>query len=141
MKLVKNIVSKTGVTHFKRWCLLKTPWFTVYLDNLRAQDEDHPHQHPWDFVSVILFGAALERVWKDPNKLPSRHMLSFGKIIKRGRFYYHHIYLVRPIWALTFRTNKASTLWGYFYNGSWINHAAYRRLKRDNKLDKPSHIS
>lgn len=45
--LVKEIISKEGEVHFRRYRLLATPWFNIYIHNIRRSDEDiHMHDHP-----------------------------------------------------------------------------------------------
>ena len=53
--LAKEIISKDGVVHFRRYRLLSTPWFNIYIHNILRSDEDaHFHDHPWGFFSFIL---------------------------------------------------------------------------------------
>ena len=61
--LVKEIKSKAGELHFRRWRFLETPWFGIYLHYIAKADEDkHPHDHPWSFVGIILWGGYEEFV-------------------------------------------------------------------------------
>lgn len=47
---------------FTRYALLKTRWFNVYLHQLYAP-QWHPecHDHPWSFLTVLLWRGYLER--------------------------------------------------------------------------------
>lgn len=61
MKPVKEIRSKDGELHFQRWALFDNRWFGIYLHHILKADEDkHPHSHPWSFVAVILKGGYRE---------------------------------------------------------------------------------
>lgn len=44
---VKEIVSRDGVRHFRRWAILQTRWFNIYLHCIEQSDQDkdlHSHQ-------------------------------------------------------------------------------------------------
>lgn len=44
-----------------RWRILSTPWFHVKLHKFHRSDEDRElHDHPWAFVSLILWGGYTE---------------------------------------------------------------------------------
>lgn len=59
--LVKEIKSKQGEVHFRRYRLLQTPWFAIYIHHILISDQDKDmHDHPWNFTSVILEGAYRE---------------------------------------------------------------------------------
>jgi hypothetical protein len=70
MKLIKEIKSKDGKLHFRRWSLLDTPWFKIYIHGIYGPDEDlHLHNHPWDFKSFILSGSYIEQTQFGNNKI------------------------------------------------------------------------
>jgi len=48
---------------FTRYTLLKTPWFRVFLHQLYAPNW-HPecHDHPWRFITLLLWNGYLEQV-------------------------------------------------------------------------------
>lgn len=61
--LVKEIKSRYGHVHFRRYRLLSTPWFSIYIHHILKSDEDKdPHDHPFNFSSLILSGAYQEMV-------------------------------------------------------------------------------
>ena len=60
--LTREIISRTGVVHFRRYRLLKTPIMRLYLHQILESDKDGDlHCHPWSFVSLILKGHYVER--------------------------------------------------------------------------------
>lgn len=63
--LAKEIKSKTGELHFRRYRLFWTPWFALYIHRIYKADEDpYPHSHPWNFISLILNGGYIEELWR-----------------------------------------------------------------------------
>ena len=45
--------------YMRRW-IFSCPWFTVRLHHIQASDYGAPHNHPWNFASVILKGRYTE---------------------------------------------------------------------------------
>ena len=128
--LVKEIKSKTGVLHFRRWSLLSTPWFHLYIHGIYKSDEEaHLHDHPWDYWSICLKGRFIEK-----RKTGFSYVPKF-KLIKRRAEEFHCIYqlLTKTVFTL-FLTFKKKKDWGYDVNGKWIDHITYRRLKNSGKI-------
>lgn len=136
--LVKEIVSKEGKVHFRRYRLLSTPWFSLYLHQICRSDEDvDMHDHPWDFESMILSGSYAE-FSKYPPEFDDVEYNKFyaGDCIKHNAEDAHRIYLLSPeVWTLVF-TSGRNREWGYQTSEGWINHEEYRRRKREGTLPK-----
>jgi hypothetical protein len=130
MKLIKEIKSKSGKIHFRRWELLKTPWFSIWIHGIYAADEDlHLHNHPWNFKSIVLKGSYIEKtekgfIWQAPGKFNSRNGNDFHKIYR----------LLKPSVYTLFIVSPVKREWGYKVDGEFIQHEEYRKLKHENKL-------
>jgi len=134
--LVKEIVSKYGQVHFRRYRLIQTPWFAVYIHQILRSDEDlDPHDHPWNFSSVILEGAYRERVWYPPNFDKINYYDHYtGDVIEHKAEDAHKITLIsQEVWTLVF-TSGRERYWGYQTPIGWIGHKEYRQLKSEGKL-------
>ena len=60
--LNKEIISKEGVLHFRRWTIFSCYYFSIYIHQIFKADEDlHLHNHPWNYCSIILYGSYVER--------------------------------------------------------------------------------
>lgn len=130
MKLIKEIRSKEGKLHFRRWQLLKTRWFSIYIHGIYAADQDkHLHNHPWDYKSLVLKGSYIEETNSGINTL------QFGTITYRNGKDYHKIktLLTKSVYTL-FIVSPVKRIWGYQVDGSWMNHEEYRKLKNQNLL-------
>lgn len=130
MKLIKEIRSKEGKLHFRRWQLLKTRWFSIYIHGIYATDQDkHLHNHPWDYKSIVLKGSYIEETNSGTNTL------QFGTITSRNGKDYHKIktLLTKSVYTL-FIVSPVKRVWGYQVDGSWMNHEEYRKLKNQNLL-------
>lgn len=124
--LVKEIKSKEGVLHFRRWLLWKgKDGSQVYLHQICRHDEDaHEHDHPWDFKTTILSGGYVERSgglvrWLFPGDSLSRKAAETHKILH-----------VSPNTFTLVRVSKAYRMWGYDVDGTWVDHETYRSMKR-----------
>lgn len=134
--LVKEIVSKEGVLHFRRYRLLSTPWFTLYLHHICKSDEDlHMHDHPWDFESMILSGSYAEFSKYPPNfDKVTYNKYYAGDVIKHKAADVHKIMLLTPeVWTLVCVTGKKQP-WGYQTAQGWMDHILYRALKNKGQL-------
>ena len=47
--------------YLRRWYIVSTPWFGIYLHHIYRHDLDRAlHDHPWNFLSLILWGGYTE---------------------------------------------------------------------------------
>ena len=131
-KKVKEIISKDGTLHFRRWRIVYTPWFTINVHGIYKADEDkHLHSHPWNFISIVLKGSYTEELEDD------RYNLRYpGKIEKRTKDVFHKILELhsKSIYTLNIMWGTEEDKWGYQVDGKYVDHETYRKLKRDNKL-------
>lgn len=130
MKLIKEIISKTGEVHFRRWELLKTPWGSIWLHGIYKADQDkHLHNHPWDFKSIVLKGSYIEQTplgnkRQYPGKFNSRNGADYHKILE----------LLSPVVYTLFFVSKPKREWGYRVRGEFIQHEKYREMKNNGEL-------
>ncbi|TXI88520.1 MAG: hypothetical protein E6Q36_05370 [Chryseobacterium sp.] len=127
MKLVKEIKSKDGVLHFRRWQLLKTPWFVINVHGIYHKDEDqHLHNHPWNFLSIVLWGSYVEQLQGSVFNLRT-----FLDTAYRKAETYHKIYTLcsKSVYTLNFMSAKTKE-WGYNVDGKFVGHQEYRKIKR-----------
>lgn len=128
--------------YIRRWYVLSTPWFRVYLHNMLRNDDDRAlHDHPWSNVSVILKGGFVE-------VLPAYHVdpLAFAPVIRKLRRPFSvtvrkatdaHRLELRPgipsSWSL-FLTGAYQRKWGFHCPQGW------RPYEQFVKPDKPGEI-
>jgi len=95
-----------GDLYLDRLVLLRTPWFQVLLHRIYRPDRQRDlHDHPWDFLSLILCGAYVENT---PDGLRERWWWNWKRAEDR-----HSIRAVNrsPVWTLVFCGRKRRT-WG-----------------------------
>lgn len=130
MKLVKEIRSKTGELHFRRYQLLKTPFGCIYLHKIYKADEDaHLHNHPWNYCSIVLKGTMIEET-------RGQHMIMrpMSFVFRRHDTYHKIKELLSPYVVTLFFTSKNNKEWGYDVDGTFVRHDTYRKMKNSGVL-------
>jgi hypothetical protein len=129
-----NIISKSGVKHFERWQIIQTRWFGIYFHCIYQADTDkHCHDHPWDYISIPLWGKFIEL---KKNNIEGKAYYSFpticfGQIIKRKAEDFHKIHRLcsKKVYTL-FLTGPRKRAWGYDVNGVWMPWEEYHKIKK-----------
>ena len=117
--------------YLRRWRLVQTPWFGVYLHRMQRPDGDrYLHDHPWPFTSVILRGGYIESFvdWEthDPARARARIFCKVGRPHRMAMGDFHAIRrLLRvPTWTLVLVGRRVRD-WGYLTDhGRWVSHDA-----------------
>jgi hypothetical protein len=134
--LVKEIISKEGVIHFRRYRLLSTPWFNLYIHNILKSDEDRDfHDHPWSFKSLLLKGSYQENYTQEPSHF-AVHFRKYesGDLVIHPATDAHSLHLLTPeVWTLVL-TSGRERVWGYQTRKGWIDFKTYRQMKNEGRL-------
>lgn len=125
--LVKEIKSKSGILHFRRWRILETRWFNIYLHKFYKSDKDpFRHDHPWGFMNFILWGGYLEESLAGTNWRVAPH------ISIHSAEYSHRIaaldLLDKCAISLVVTTPRYRE-WGYHTDKGWMTNKEYRKTK------------
>lgn len=92
-----------------RYKLFRCPGlkFKVFLHHiLRSDDDPEMHDHPWHFVSIVLWRGYLE-------VLPDcARRIRAGSVVRHRAEDSHRLILDRPAWTLVFVTGK-KRVWGF----------------------------
>ena len=140
--LVKEIISQAGEVHFRRWRLIQTPLFAVYIHKIaRSDEEKDPHSHPWKFASLILSNGYTEQLWEMGNPIIGdfnlRTVVRYpGTVAYRPTTTFHKITLLDPLrstWTLVVTGPRNHDLWGYSTDNGWVDHISYRDDKQRNQ--------
>lgn len=121
------ILDENNQPYIKRWRLLETPWFSVFVHHILRSDTDRDlHTHPWKFTSFLLKGSYVEELNDPSNKIEH----SAPCIIKRKPSDAHRITLKdgKPVWTLFF-VGKKTNEWGFNTSAGWVHNKEYN----DNK--------
>lgn len=108
-----DITNAAGDVFMRRYKLLRTRWGNVYLHEILRSDEDLClHDHPWSFLSLILWGGYREQMpagtfWRRP-----------GTLLVRPARAAHRIEVDRPAWSLVL-VGPRRRAWGCFTPHGW----------------------
>ncbi len=121
--IVKNIDGE-AILYLRRWHILKTPWFKVYLHKFFTPDLDRdPHDHPWDSWILMLWGRYREMIYTKTDfgwniKIHERSGPSLRSMPAKT---IHKITKLRTphIWTL-FLSKKKKRDWGFHTPEGWV---------------------
>lgn len=141
---IADIMDESSV-YLRRWYILRTPWFGVYLHNILRPDTDrHLHDHPWNFWSFVLKGGYTESV---PDRM-SRWGLHRLRIWERWSVHrlratdsHRIVHLLPHTWTLIL-VGRRQRDWGFWVENSedlsitappyrWIQWQQYIQLRKD----------
>lgn len=104
----RHLIGTGGSVYLDRLTLLTTPWFSIKLHRIYRPDRQRDlHDHPWNFLSVLLRGTYVEDTasgtrrcrlfnWK---RAEDRHSI---REVSRS-----------PVWTLVF-TGRRRRVWGFW---------------------------
>jgi len=120
---ITKVVDGEEMLYLRRWYLFRCKAFSVRLHHIVMEDVDRwPHDHPWPFVALILWGGYDEKWGPEGTVVPA--------MVKRVRFAnFHHATDVHKItrfyraekgaWTLCL-TGKESRRWGFTTPEGWV---------------------
>lgn len=131
----------TGEKYLKRWHLIRTKWFKVYLHRIYRADKDRDlHNHPWSWArAIILWGGYYEYRTTDLCTMTLRHddgcdwcwdrEYRPGSVNRLDKDTYHRIATVKPnTWTL-FIAGRRYRRWGFLVNGKHLDADQYLHSK------------
>ena len=113
----------TAEPYMYRWRLIRTPWFGLYLHKVVRDDSDRDlHDHPFDFISLVLSGGYLEE-FADGTTLHRRPWT----VVRRQAERLHRVMLTesrRPAWTLVWLGSHRRE-WGFNTVRGWVPWRRY----------------
>lgn len=110
---------------------------SVYIHHVAKSDEERdPHDHPWDFISLVLKNGYTEKVWdsKDRNSFKT-FVRNPGKIVYHKVSQFHQLKLnSEGAWTLVVAGRRKHNLWGYLTENGWVDNVTYRKQKNSKNL-------
>lgn len=128
-------IVKDGSTYLRRWYLTPQMWSRrVFLHQIMRSDDDRdPHDHPWNYLTVMLAGGYEERVYFPHTTRGYVNRMTPGRWAYYAAEHTHQL-VVGPgkmVWTLVF-AGRERRAWGFWifnpYNprsDRWVGHAEY----------------
>lgn len=122
--------------YMRRW-MLKTPWFMLRLHHILRGDADGEfHDHPMDFVSLILSGGYVEHELSTCGEQISPRLP--GQLVFRRAEDLHWLELApgRTAWTLLL-TGPFRRQWGFSTEDGWVPASEYDAWKARRAARQP----
>jgi hypothetical protein len=124
---------RKGYVYLRRLRIIQTPLFAVYLHFIFEVDNDQdPHDHPINFVSIVLHGGYSEQVYYDQSNL-NKHFFqthSVFSVHKMPKKWAHQIIKIRKKTVTLLLIGRRSRQWGFWTKDGWIDQNTYRMEHR-----------
>lgn len=123
MRFIPFIVieSKWNGPYMVRYKIFRCRWFKIFLHHILRSDEDPElHDHPWDFISLILWEGYHEVLQGRTGATIRR--VRCGAVVRHRAADAHRLILDRPAWTLVGVTGKKRT-WGFYdFDDRWMSY-------------------
>ena len=107
--------------YLKRW-VFDFDLFSVRIHHwLGSDDQRHMHDHPWNFVTIVLKGCYLDISEKS-------EVLSAGNIRYRKAEHKHSVYVSNPCWTLLL-TGPEKRKFGFWVGNKFVKRNKYHFMK------------
>jgi len=132
-QITQDFISESGEVISKRYQLFSTPWFKIYLSNIRKSDEGvYFHTNPYSYKSIVLSGSLQEGITFAPF-----YLTIYSQIYKKfnvvSRLYQDAIkikLLSKEAWTLDIVYNFQQD-WGY---ATEIGYVSNKVLKNNSPI-------
>ncbi len=119
--------------YMRRWRIGHRFRWSLRIHHIVRSDRDRElHDHPFDFVSLILWGGYVEITptrFTDPEGTPNhRRWYGPGSIIRRKAENLHRLELKRPAWTLVLR-GPIRREWGFVTTMGWVPWQDFVKLR------------
>lgn len=110
--------------YLTRYTLVETKWFQLCLHIFHRSDEVDLHDHPWPFLSLLLWRGYMEETPTGKSrKWP-------GMILYRKAKHIHRVELIDERKAVTLvLMGKRYREWGFIVNNRWMQWQNYFKEK------------
>lgn len=127
-KLVLRVGDENGLIYLIRYSIFSCPLFAVKLHRILISDDDCLHDHPWSFISIILWGGYVEHSAPKINfngitenavvKIGGKNytikkLYGAGSILWRPSPWPHKLEIFQPTTTLVITFKKTRT-WGFY---------------------------
>jgi hypothetical protein len=123
----KIIYRENHEPYLIRYSLFACPWFAVKIHKILRSDDNCLHDHPWKFLTILLWGSYIEHSDQAIAGVVVRIVKQYkaGNILYRHLHYIHRLEIDKPVTSLVI-TFKKRKKWGFFTPEGWVEWFKYR---------------
>lgn len=115
----KTIYRNETEKYLVRYSIFNCRFFAVKIHNILLSDDNCLHDHPWQFVSLILWGGYVEHTEKGSK------IYHPGQLLKRPAEFKHRLEIHQPAWTLVV-TFKKTREWGFWAPEGFVKWFNYK---------------
>ena len=129
----RRVFGMPGDPYLARRRIIQTPWFGIFVHQIYREDQDRdPHDHPFAFLSLILWRGYTERYWPDKRNLAvsstrARRWGSLRFIPRRGTHIITRVHCRvpgKPVWTVVF-VGRDYDQWGFWTPEGYVPYQVY----------------
>jgi hypothetical protein len=132
----KDICRKDGKIYLQRWNLFECNLFSLKIHKILLTDDDCLHDHPWNFISIILKGGYVEyreidkEEWDEDEHCQGYWIEKISKIYHPFNILYrkstdkHRLQIHQTCWTFVISLKKTRE-WGFWTRFGFIKWFDY----------------
>ena len=93
----------------------------IFIHHILLSDDRVPHDHPWDFTTLILAGCYVERIGRRSHFARTG---TAGSRFHNAAGHIHYLEIVDPVWSLVF-AGESRRVWGFWTHDGWQDWRTY----------------
>jgi hypothetical protein len=119
----KIIYREDNQPYLIRYTLFTCKYFSIKIHHILLSDYDCLHCHPWNFISILLWGSYIEHSEKTAwshyfTYVPREELMvakryGVGNILYRPADWKHRLEINKPVWSFVI-TFKKVRMWGFY---------------------------
>lgn len=135
-------VNGEKVLYLRRYFIWRSSMFNIFLHKIAMPDQDKDvdgnhvsHNHPWNFIGIILRGGYTEGMYSDWNKYITLYRGLFSWAFRKAEDF-HKILEVKPnTWTLIFTGPIKNDVWKFWTSKGKINWRDHLGIYEDVEMD------
>jgi hypothetical protein len=119
------ITRNDGDVYLVRYNLFQCRWFTVKFHKILKSDDACLHDHPWAFMSLILWGGYVEHVEDEKGRKTSKIYHPLNLLLRKAK-HRHRLEIHQPCYTLVITLNRVRQ-WGFWTRSGWVEWFKYNQ--------------
>lgn len=93
---------------------------------LRSDNDRHPHNHPWPYLTIILRSGYWESVYDSQGHLVHQRWHGPGSVLLRSAEHWHQLHVLNSSCTTLFITFGTKRDWGFLVDGEKVPAKEYQ---------------
>ncbi len=119
----ERITRGDNTDYMWRFIVFKSDYLKIFVHIFQASDDECLHDHPWDFVSFIIWGGYWEK-----DRAGNIAWYSPGSILRRRANWAHRVMIDRKAVSVVIASRKRRN-WGFYSDIGWLPWERYNQTE------------